>query len=125
MDNELQTADERNVLPLGIFPEPILNLPKADIPISGISAYLSQSSTHQIIFMEFSKDVDLPAHSHAAQVGFVLEGTIELTIGEKKYTFIKGDRYYIPKDVIHSGRIYAGYADITFFEQCDRYPQKS
>jgi hypothetical protein len=38
-----------------IFPEPIRNLPEADIPLEGIKAYLSQSDTHQILFMEFKK----------------------------------------------------------------------
>ncbi len=57
-----------------VFSEPIINLPKADIPLDGITAYLSQSDTHQIIFMQFEKDIDLPEHSHAAQVGIVLEG---------------------------------------------------
>lgn len=27
-----------------IFPEPIRNLPKADIPLDGLTAYLSQSA---------------------------------------------------------------------------------
>jgi hypothetical protein len=29
-----------------VFPEPIRNLPEADIPPEGITAYLSQSDTH-------------------------------------------------------------------------------
>lgn len=66
------------------FPQPIRDLPQADIPLEGIKAYLSQSDSHQIIFMEFGNDVDLPEHSHAAQIGFVLEGRIELTIDGKK-----------------------------------------
>jgi len=107
-----------------IFPEPIRNLPEADIPIEGIKAYLSQSDTHQIIFMEFEKDVDLSEHSHAAQIGIVLEGQIDLTIDGKKKTYTKGDRYYIPDGVLHSGKIYAGYADITFFDEPDRYSMK-
>jgi hypothetical protein len=37
-----------------LFPEPILQLPQADIPVQGVTAYLSQSDTHQVIFMEFS-----------------------------------------------------------------------
>jgi len=74
--------------------------------------------------MEFASDVDLPAHSHAAQVGFVLEGKIELVIDGKKKTYTKGDRYYIPEGVPHSGRIYAGYADITFFNEAGRYSSK-
>jgi quercetin dioxygenase-like cupin family protein len=107
-----------------VFPDPIKNLPEADIPLEGIKAYLSQSDTHQIIFMEFAKDVDLPEHSHAAQIGIVLEGKIDLTIDGKKETYTKGDRYYIPEGVLHSGKIYSGYADITFFDEPDRYSRK-
>ncbi len=104
-----------------IFPEPIRNLPEADIPFKGVRAYLSQAATHQIIFMEFEEDVDLPEHAHAAQVGIVLEGRIDLTIGGEKRTFSKGDRYYIPSGVKHSGKIYRGYADVTFFNEPRRY----
>lgn len=109
---------------LSNFPEPILNLPKADIPIKGIKAYLSQAENHQIIFMEFSEDVDLPEHAHESQWGIVLEGKIELVIDGVNYTYAKGDRYFIPKGVKHSGKIFAGYADITYFNQKDRYGTK-
>lgn len=109
---------------LKIFPQPIKDLPEANIPINGITAYLSQSETRQIIFMEFEKDVDLPEHSHAAQVGFVLEGEIELVINGEKKAFIKGDRYYIPEGIPHSGKIHAGYSDITFFNEPGRYSKK-
>lgn len=107
-----------------IFPKPIVDLPEADIPINGIKAFLSQGINHQIIFMEFSEDVDLPEHSHESQWGIVLEGKIDLIIDGVKRTFIKGDRYFIPKGIIHSGKIYAGYADITFFNQRNRYMEK-
>lgn len=107
-----------------IFPDPIRDLPKADIPLDGITAYLSQADTHQILFMEFEQSVDLPEHSHGAQMGIVLEGKIELIIGGEKQSFSKGDRYYIPEGVVHSGRIHAGYADITFFNEPDRYSPK-
>jgi len=107
-----------------IFPEPILNLPEADIPIKGVNAFLSQGNNHQIIFMSFSEDVDLPEHSHESQWGIVLEGKIDLTIDGVKNTYQKGDRYFIPKGVKHSGKIYAGYADITFFNEKYRYRQK-
>ncbi|HUV77367.1 MAG TPA: cupin domain-containing protein [Desulfobacterales bacterium] len=106
------------------FPKPIRDLPEADIPLEGVKAYLSQSDTHQIIFMEFENDVDLPEHSHAAQIGIVLEGRIDLTIAGKTKTFTKGDRYFIPEGTPHSGKIYAGYADVTFFNEPDRYSRK-
>ena len=107
-----------------VFPEPIRNLPEADIPLDGITAYLSQSDTHQILFMQFEEDVDLPEHAHAAQMGIVLEGKIELVIGGEKQFLTKGDRYYIPEGVKHSGKIYAGYADMTFFNEPNHYSKK-
>lgn len=107
-----------------IFPTPIQNLPQADIPIQGITAYLSQAASHQIIFMQFAEQVDIPEHAHAAQWGVVLEGGFTLRIGGNTKTFIKGDRYFIPAGVKHSARIQAGYADITFFDQADRYKVK-
>ncbi len=107
-----------------LFPQPVLNLPKADIPLPGVCAYLSQGEDHQVIFMEFAEDVILPPHSHAAQWGVVLEGAIELTINGVTRTYRKGDRYFIPAETEHYGKIYAGYADVTYFDQKDRYPVK-
>ncbi len=49
------------------FPDVIRALPEADIPLNGIRAYLSQGSGHQIIFMEFTEDVELPEHAHESQ----------------------------------------------------------
>lgn len=107
-----------------VFPKPILSLPEADVPLEGVKAYLSQSINHQIIFMEFEKDVSVPKHSHEAQWGIVLEGQIDLVIDGKLNTYSKGDRYFIPKGVNHSAFIYAGYSDCTFFNQKDRYMKK-
>jgi len=107
-----------------IFPEPIRKLPEADIPLTGLKAFLSQSENHQIIFMEFNEDVELPEHSHESQWGIVLEGKIDLVIDGIKHTYSKGNRYFIPKGVKHSAKIYAGYADITFFNEKNRYRRK-
>jgi len=107
-----------------IFPEPIRNLPEADIPFSGIKAYLSQAQNHQVLFWEFTEDVEVPEHSHEAQWGVVLEGRIDLTIEGVERTYSKGDRYFIDKGERHSAKVYAGYADITFFNQKDRYRPK-
>jgi len=107
-----------------IFPEPIRKLPEADIPLTGLKAFLSQSENHQIIFMEFNEDVELPEHSHESQWGIILEGKIDLVIDGIKHTYSKGNRYFIPKGVKHSAKIYAGYADITFFNEKNRYRRK-
>ncbi len=107
-----------------VFPDLIKKLPEADIPLDGIKAYLSQGENHQIIFMKFEKDVELPEHSHESQWGVVLEGKIELVINGKRNIYKKGDRYFIPAGVKHNGKIYAGYSDITYFNQKDRYKIK-
>ena len=107
-----------------IFPESITSLPEADIPLKGVKAYLSQSRDHQIVFMEFSEDVEMPPHSHGAQWGVVLEGEIELVIDGVPHTFKKGDSYFIPNGVEHSARIRKGYADVTFFDEPDRFKAK-
>lgn len=103
------------------FPEPIKTLPKANIAIDGLVAYLAQSQTHQTLYMHFSKPVALPEHSHADQVGFVLSGSIELTVAGQKFVYGKGDSYHIPAGVRHSAKIFENYADITIFMQPDRY----
>jgi len=107
-----------------VFPEPIRNLPEADIPLSGLNAYLSQSDDHQVLFMEFEEDVEIPEHSHESQWSVVLEGRVDLTIDAVERSYKKGDRIFIPKGAAHSGKIYAGYADISFFNEQDRYKRK-
>ena len=107
-----------------IFPDPIRKFPKADMPFTNYEAYLSQGENHQIIFMRFDEDIDLPEHSHESQWGIVLEGKIELNINGEKKIYTKGDRYFIEKGIKHSGKIFAGYTDMTFFNQKDRYSIK-
>jgi len=108
-----------------IFPKPITDLPEADVPIKGIKAYLSQGISHQIVFMQFSEDVDVPEHFHESQWGIVLEGKIELTIDGIKNVYEKGDRFLIDKNIKHSAKIYAGYTSMEYFNQRDRYKVKT
>ena len=107
-----------------IFPDPIRSLPQADIPLDGIKAYLSQAENHQILFMEFTEDVEVPQHSHEAQWGVVVAGKIDLTIDGVERTYTKGDSVFIPKGAKHSAKIHAGYADISFFNERSRYKPK-
>lgn len=107
-----------------LFPEMIRALPEADIPISGLKAYLSQADNHQIIFWEFHEDAEIPEHCHESHWSVVLEGKIDLIIDGVKQTYTKGNRFFIPKGAKHSAKVYAGYADITFFNEKDRYKRK-
>ena len=107
-----------------IFPEVIRKLPKADIPIPGLTAFLSQNENHQIVFFHFAEDVEVPPHSHDAQWIVVLNGEITLTVEGKEYLLTKGDRFYIQKGETHSAKISAGYSSIEFFADKDRYKIK-
>ena len=108
-----------------IFPEPIQNLPEADIPFKGVKAFLAQGDNYQIIFMEFKRDVDLPEHSHESQWEVAVEGKVDLIVEGHKQTYKKGERFFIPKGAKHSAKVYAGYSSIAFFNQKDRYQLRS
>lgn len=107
-----------------IFPDVVTKHPAADIPIDGISSHLVQAGQQQFVFMHFDKDAEVPEHSHEAQWGVVLDGTMELTIAGQKRIFKKGDSYFIGKDIKHSAKIKKGYTDLTLFNQADRYKIK-
>src|SRR6185436_19308511 len=66
-------------------------------------------------------NVEIPAHSHKAQWGTVLEGEVEVTIGGETRKYGTGSSYYIPAGVVHSARAPAGCKVIDFFEEPDRY----
>ena len=108
----------------GMFPEPIMKLPEADIPVEGVTGYVSQGEKTQVVFMHFSKDVDLPTHAHESQWEVVVAGKVDLDIGGSKKTYRRGDTFFIPKGVQHGGRVYAGYASVVFFNEQQRYKKK-
>ena len=108
-----------------VFPEPILNLPEAQMPLPGCQGYLLQGEKQQIIFMAFSQDTDVPEHSHAAQWEVVLEGQVVTEMFGEKRTYTKGESFFIPEGAPHSAHIAAGYAAMAFFDQNDRYLPKA
>ena len=107
-----------------IFPKPIQNLPEADAPRNGLKTHLSQGENHQIVFMEFEKDIDIPEHSHESQWEIVLGGKVDVWIGGKLHSCKKGDTFYIPANVKHHAKVYAGYTSIAFFNEKERYKKK-
>lgn len=107
------------------YPLMISGLPEADIPIPGLKAYLLQGEQQQVVFMEFAEDAVVPEHAHEAQWGVVLDGMMELTIDGKLHVLRKGDSYSINAGQRHGAKIFAGYKDVTVFDQGDRYRVKN
>ena len=98
-------------------------LPGLDIPFPAdvVQARAIGSPEGLVVFFTFLQDMDLPAHAHGAQWGTVIEGQLELTIGDETAIYRPGDSYTIPAGVMHSARITAGTQVIDVFEDADRY----
>ena len=103
------------------YPPIITRLPLADLPFPGIDGHMLRSEDGLLIWFDFPEETILPAHSHGAQWGTVLEGEIELTIGGETRTYRPGDSYSIAAGEVHGGIIAAGTKVMDFFEEADRY----
>jgi quercetin dioxygenase-like cupin family protein len=103
------------------YPDCIKDLPKAKIPMEGVQALIAQGVTFQIAFFEIEPIGKIPPHSHSAQYGFVIEGEMELTIGDETRLCKKGDSYYIPEGVVHSAEFKTFCRIMDFFAEPARY----
>ena len=103
------------------FPDFVRLLPEADLPFDGLRGWLLQSESGQVVFMEADVDVIVPTHSHGDQWGVVIEGEIDLTVGDDHQTYTAGDTYFIPGGTPHHARIHSGFRALDFFADRDRY----
>ena len=57
-----------------------------------------------MVMFYLAPGADIPEHAHPhEQIGTVLKGSLELTIGGEKKVVKPGDAWCIPSDVVHSG----------------------
>lgn len=55
-----------------------------------------------LVKVKFEKDAIGKPHQHFhSQVSYVVSGSFELTIGEKKQLLLEGDSFYIPPNMVH------------------------
>ena len=99
----------------------IRSLPEADLPFVGLRGWLLQTKSGQILFNESSEEVTVPVHSHGDQFGIVIDGTIELTIGDQSLTYARGDTYFIPAGTPHRAQIHLGFRAVDCFSEQNRY----
>ena len=65
------------------YPDFITALPQAQIPFDGVRGWISQADSHQVVFMDIEPIGAVSPHSHGEQWGIVVEGALELTIGDE------------------------------------------
>ena len=107
------------------FPDLIKNLPEAEIPVAGVRGWLLQGDDTQAVFFEIESTAQVPPHAHCAQWGIVVDGEMDLTIGDDTRTYGKGDSYFIPEGVVHAARFRSRVLVIDLFAAADRYRAKS
>jgi quercetin dioxygenase-like cupin family protein len=108
-----------------LYPQPILDLPKIDVTLPGVIGHLLQGGASQVVFFELAEGLGVPLHSHEAQWGVVLEGQIEMVIGDLKKVFGPGESYYIPEGTLHSGRAVTPAKALDVFFTPARYKAKA
>jgi quercetin dioxygenase-like cupin family protein len=106
------------------FPDFIEKLPRVEVPVPGVEAFLLQGDRHQVAFLRSDKDMVMPEHSHAAQLEIPLEGNAEVTIGGEVKVYGPGQPIYVPAGVPHRGKVKGPYAAVIIFDAPDRYRVK-
>ena len=69
-----------------------------------------------MVIFHIAAGADVPEHSHPhEQMGTVLKGSLELTIGDEKKVVRPGDAWCVPPDVVHRGRCLDEAAEVLEF----------
>ncbi len=100
------------------FPEPVRKLPYANL--SGADVYVLDDGQNQVLFMEVPADrapVTVPTHTHGVEWGVVVEGEIEMTLGDRKERHPAGTTHLIPAGLPHSFRFQSGTSSIHYFRE--------
>lgn len=75
-------------------------------PIKGIkirSVYLDKA---MMTYMEFMPGSEIPEHKHPhEQITLILEGKMEMVVGEAKKLVTKGDVIAVPPNIMHSAKV--------------------
>lgn len=67
---------------------------------------LGHGSSMLLAEFSLSQGAEVPMHTHPhEQVGYVVSGSMRLTVGDEARIYEAGDSYYIPGDVPHKGEV--------------------
>lgn len=103
------------------LPDKIKANPTIDVPVEGIRGWKVGGVQGLVVFFEIQPGTVLPDHSHCFQWGFVIDGSIELTIDGETRVYGKGQQYFIPEGVPHSACIPDGALAMDYFADPNRY----
>lgn len=108
------------------MPDPRESIVESQRPWGGFQQFtLNEATTVKILVVEPGQRLSLQTHEHRAEFWQVLDGPLEVTIGEETWRAVPGDRLWIPQGTVHRvgnptdarGRILEiAYGD---FDECD------
>lgn len=76
-------------------------------PVPGFLVYVVSGQRLMLSQVALQPNSEAPLHSHAEeQMGIILEGEFEMTIGDETKLLKKGDMYLVPANVTHGGVTY-------------------
>ena len=82
-------------------------------PGEGVNIRIVSGEKMTLVFFYLLPGAQIPEHSHPhEQIGTVLKGSIELSIGTEKRIVNPGQAYIIPSDLPHSGKNLAAPCEI-------------
>lgn len=102
-----------------IIPAFVEFFPKVKLDIEGLDGWTLKCQQARVAILKAHQNVLVPRHHHNAQWGIVLDGEMELTIGDETTTYRPGDCHFIPAGVEHEATLYAGWTGLYIFPNCD------
>ncbi len=108
------------------LPDFIAAFPSIDLPLPETMVTTNAMRTEHglAVFFTIKEDTELPPHSHGAQWGTVIEGSITLTMNGETRTYGPGESYDIPAGTVHAVKVPGGSLLLDIFEENDRYALK-
>lgn len=85
--------------------------------IPGLSGRILKGEDGWVLFMAADRDVLVPTHHHGPQWGIVLDGKMELTIGDQTRVYERGESHFIPAGVDHQAVLYSGWRGLYIFDR--------
>ena len=77
--------------------------------VKGVSLRAAWGEKVMMVFIDIEPGSVIPPHNHPhEQMGMVLEGKLEFTIGQESKVLQAGDAYLVPSGVEHSVKVVEG-----------------
>ncbi|WP_051407357.1 cupin domain-containing protein [Nocardia sp. CNY236] len=103
------------------WPDWVQRLPIIDTPFPCGCGYLLAGTDGQVVFWSFPTGASVPRHQHGPQLGLVLAGRVELTVGDEERTVCAGEHFSLGDQVPHAAVVAPGTLVIEVFADPERH----